>query len=439
VNVSTLTEALSAITNRDTIQARAKELGAVERVRKIHPYDLVLALLRAPCVERTRTIAAVRRAWEALTGEAVAESTFEDHFNPGLLRLLWELLQLAMAPSNRTVRRTWPPELRRLRDILVCDGTRMALCDALADTYAGTSDGKAGLKLLGLYSLGEGAMKDVRAGAAVHHDRKLLRLGALVRGALYLLDLGFYDHTVFVQYDAAGAFFVSRLKDGVVPVIDGEIHGVVGARHAQGQRLDGSLRYRRTVDVDVRLSAPGTATGDHPFRVVKVEVPRCDRHGKPTGQVVACWYVTNLPRAEWSAAMIALLYLLRWAIERIWRQAKSLARMDQLRSRRPVVVFVFLVSSLLLWAIGNRIAQVLETRLGIGQVSHDRVHACVVAMMADLTRLLRHASDELDAYLRRRIQVFMREGHHPNPGQPRRAQEVFEKIQDEAKYLPRAA
>ena len=138
-------------------------------------------------------------------------------------------------------------------------------------------------------------------------------------------------------------------------------------------------------------------------------------------------------------ALISALCLLRWAIERIWRQAKSLARMDQLQSRRPVVVFIFLVSSLLLWAIGNRIAQEIEYELGLGKVSHDRVHACVVAMMADITRLLSQQPDELKAYLRPRIDMLMREGRHPNPSQPRRVTEVVEVIQCEMKYLPKAA
>ena len=190
-------------------------------------------------------------------------------------------------------------------------------------------------------------MKDVRAGAAVHHDHRLLRLGKLTPGALYLLDLGFYDHDQFVAYDKADAFFVSRLKANVVPIIDGEVHGIVGARHAQGKRLDDTLRYHPVVDVDVRLSASSTETGDHPFRVVKLDVQRRDRHGHLLQERVPCWYVTNLPREAWTVAMISALYLLRWAIERIWREAKSIGRMDQLQSKRPVVIFIFLVSSLL--------------------------------------------------------------------------------------------
>mgnify|MGYP000931702555 CR=1 FL=1 len=113
--------------------------------------------------------------------------------------------------------------------------------------------------------------------------------------------------------------------------------------------------------------------------------------------------------------------------------------MDQLRSKRPVVVFIFLVSSLLLWAIGNRLAHDLECELGPGNVSHDRGHSCVVAMMADLTSCLRHDPDGLEDSLRRKIPMIRREGHHPNPSQPRRMREVIEVTQREAEYLAKVA
>jgi hypothetical protein len=225
----------------------------------------------------------------------------------------------------------------------------------------------------------------------------------------------------------------------VLPLIDGEVHGVVDARHAQGKQLDDALRYHPVVDVDVRLRASNTPTGDHPFRVVKLDVHRRDRHDHPLRERVACSYVTNLPREEWTVAMISAFYLLRWAIERIWRQAKHPARMDQLQSRRPAVVFVFLLSSLLLWALGNRVAQEIEYERGLGKVSHDRVHAWIVSTMADIASHSSQRPEALDDYLRRRIGVLMREGRHNNPSQLRRVTAVVGVLEVEMKYLPRAA
>ncbi len=436
---STALSIFSSITDRDTVNERGRALGASRRTRTIESYDLVLALLRTTGTGAERTIATVRRGWEMLTGKTVAPSAFDERFNPGLVRLLWELFEAVARPVPRALRRRWPRAMQSLRDIVLCDGTRMALDAALAAVFRGTGEGQAGLKLMAVLSLDQGQLTDVRAGAAVHHDRKLLRLGELVADALYLMDLGFYDHSLFAALDDADARFVSRLKEGVVPLIESVEAGVVDARHAVGKRLDGALRYHRTVDVDARLRTPEGPARSRVFRVVKVEVPRCDRHDHWQGDHHQFWFVTNLPRDVWTAQMIAVLYRLRWSIERAFRSMKTLARLDQIRSERPPVIFAFVASSLIVWALGAALVREMERARGVGRVSHDRVMACLVEGMADLTLTLSRRPEDWKRLLHERIVIFNREGRHANPSQPRRITTVFEKVESEARILAQAA
>lgn len=266
---STLQSAFASILDRDTINDRARALGAVVRIRKVEPYDLVLALLRTSGTGAGRTIAAVRRAWELLTGTTVSESAFEERFNAGLVRLLWELFETVTRPVPRALRRQWPRPMRALRDVLITDGTRIALGASLAEIFRGTGPGQAGVKLLARLSLAQGQLDDARVGAAVHHDRRLLRLGEAVAGALYLMDLGFYDHALFARLDDAGSTFVSRLKEGVVATIASVSRGVLDARHAVGRRIDDALGTHATVDVDARFRCRQEPSGERVFRVVK--------------------------------------------------------------------------------------------------------------------------------------------------------------------------
>lgn len=430
---STLQSVFTSILDRDTVNRRALALGAVVRVRKIEPYDLVLALLRASGTGASRTIAAVRRAWELLTGTTVSESAFEERFNGGLVRLLWELFETVTRPVPRALRREWPRPMRALRDVLITDGSRIALGQSLAEVFRGTGPGQAGIKLLARLSLSQGQLDDIRAGAAVHHDRRLLRLGEAVAGALYLMDLGFYDHTLFAQLDDAKSYFVSRLKEGVVATIASVSLGVIDARRAVGRRIDDALRTRATVDVDARFRSREEESGERVFRVVKVTVPRCDRHDHWVGGHHAFWFVTNLPRETWTAEMIAALYRLRWWVERAFRQLKTLARLDQIRSERPSVVFAFMAASLIVWALGASIVRELESDVGVGAVSHDRVHACLVEALADVTMLLACRPEAMASHLRGLAAVLRREGRHPNPGSPRRITTVFETIELEAR------
>lgn len=248
MDLSTLSTLFEATFDREALTEAGRRLGAFERERKVTVFDFVLALVSAGCVGPERSIAAVRRAWELLAGETIAPKSFDAHFNPGMVRLLWELIHDVMAPSNRALRRSWPAPLRDLYDVLIVDGTRMAVDSALAEVLRDTTPGKAALKLLGVLSLGDGHLTDVRAGAAVHHDRKLLRLGTLLAGALYLLDLGFYDHDLFAGYADANAFFASRLKDSAMPRIDAVVTGVAGGAAVVGQRLDGARTYGPVVE-----------------------------------------------------------------------------------------------------------------------------------------------------------------------------------------------
>lgn len=436
VDTSTLHAVFESITDRDALNAKARALGAFERKRKVESYDLVLALLRATSTGPERSLASTRRAWEALTGKTITQGSFDDHFNPGLVRLLWDLLAQVTVPTPRALRRRWPPALRTLRDIVLTDGTRMVLDAALADVFRGTAEGQAGLKLMAVLSLDQGQLTDLRAAAAVHHDRKLLRLGELVAGALYLMDLGFYDHSLFAAIDDAKALFASRLKSRVVPRIEAVFAGVVDARHARGERLDDALRYHRTVDVDATFR---TDAGARTFRVVKVEVPHNDRHDHWQGDHHQFWFVTNLPRDRWTPLMIAVLYRLRWAIERAFRQMKSLMRLDHVRSESPTVIFAFVAASLIVWALGATIVRELERRRGIGAISHDRVFACLVEALPDLTHTLCRRPAELNNLLRGHVALLNREGRHPNPSQPRRVTTVFNTLTEEAERMARAA
>lgn len=430
---STLLSSFASILDRDTINHRARALGAAVRLRKVEPYDLVLALLRTSGTGAGRTIAAVRRAWELLTGTTVSESAFEERFNAGLVRLLWELFETITRPVPRALRRQWPRPMRALRDVLITDGTRIALGKSLAEVFRGTGPGQAGVKLLARLSLAQGQLDDVRAGAAVHHDRRLLRLGEVVAGTLYLMDLGFYDHSLFAQLDDAGSYFVSRLKEGVVATIASVSQGVIDARHAVGRRVDDALRTRATVDVDARFRCREEPSGEREFRVVKVTVPRADRHDNWIGGHHEFWFVTNLPRDTWTADMIAALYRLRWWVERAFRQLKTLARLDQIRSERPPVIFAFMAASMAGWALGATIVRELESERGIGAVSHDRVHACLVEALADVTMILACRPEALKSHFQGLAAVLMKEGRHPNPGQPRRISTVFETLEREAR------
>ena len=70
----------------------------------------------------------------------------------------------------------------------------------------------------------------------------------------------------------------------------------------QGEELQGGLPYKPVVDVDARFRVESDLQG-RVLRGVKVDVPARDHRGRPTGEILGGWYVTNLPRDKFSAEL----------------------------------------------------------------------------------------------------------------------------------------
>jgi len=440
VRVDTLKGQFRATFDASQLEESARDFRAFQRVKTIQPADLVLALIAACCMGPCRSIASARRAWEALTEQTIARSSFDERIDSTeCVRWMWSLVTAMLATAHRPLRRQWPEPMRALADILIDDSTRMNVRSALAASRS-TTPGQSALKLMGKLSLGDGRLVDVRTAAAIHHDRPLLREEDIVAGALYLRDLGFYDHRLFVALDRRGGLFVSRLKSNAKPRIEQIVLGVEGVEgvEAIGKVLQGPVRYGPVVDVDARFNVEGEAQG-HVFRVVKVEIPRTDRHGKPRGGTRECWYVTNLDRTEWPAETIAALYRLRWTLERLWRSSKHLARLDHLDTGRLTVLYVFIAASLLLQLLGDRLTTMLEEQRGIGRVSRDAVLQVLIQWWKALSVLIRTAEGFEHARWIRFRNVLVYDSRHPNPSQPRRITTVFREIENRTRVMAQTA
>ena len=57
--------------------------------------------------------------------------------------------------------------------------------------------------------------------------------------------------------------------------------------------------------------------------------------------------LTNLPKAMWPKRQILALYRFRWQVELVFKRLKSLLHLEQLRSKDPDLVQVYLLGKLL--------------------------------------------------------------------------------------------
>lgn len=83
------------------------------------------------------------------------------------------------------------------------------------------------------------------------------------------------------------------------------------------------------------------------MRLVRVRLVLVDKRGAESGELDR-WYVTNLPRASWTADAISAAYRPRWLIERAFRRMKHGARADHLHTSRETSAMALLGAALLL-------------------------------------------------------------------------------------------
>ena len=81
---------------------------------------------------------------------------------------------------------------------------------------------KAGVKLTLRLDLVHGSMQGplLQAGRA-HESRSLLQSIPLVKGVLWIADMGYFALVRLAQVSQAGAYFLMPLKDGVVTWLEG--------------------------------------------------------------------------------------------------------------------------------------------------------------------------------------------------------------------------
>jgi putative transposase len=397
------------------VLSRARQLGAVQRLRDIHPAELCLALTHCAMGDETRSIATARRDFAELTGFMPEESSFYDRFNEGLVALLKELFGSALQATTRQQREVLAAGLEGsgIVDVEAIDATQIMLPASASEVMPSTCADQGGVKLTATLSVLHQTISSVSITDAKTHDRKALKLPRWLHGRLLLLDRGYADHRLWADIEDRQGYFLTPLKTTTMPLIE-RVRSGVGRGHV-GEVLWGGLRYWNVVDVDASFKVRGR--GRRQFRVVRV---RGD-HELPDGKVEAVdlWLVTNLPAAVLSAEQLATIYRLRWEVEVLFRTLKMVGRLDHLRSANPNVVQAFIYATLLGMVLAHNICAMMRRTHPRLEPSPYRVLALLLLKLPAIVAAL--GTRALPGILRTFLTALWREGINPNPGRPYRS------------------
>lgn len=352
-----INEELNTLFTAEFLEKTAKETGFIIRNRIINPLVMFWTLTFGFGAQHDRSFASLQRLYENMAKIKLSRSSFQDRFTPGLVKFVHACVLHGMENIMQTPNLKLKDKLASFEDLITQDSTIIRLNKKLADKWPAARTRKiaAGVKVSLLIS----AVADGPKRIALYGERtsevKTLRIGQWVKDRILLIDLGFYKHNTFARIDENGGFFVSRLKNGVNPLII-KTNSVCRGRSIdiEGMRLNEILDKlkRQVIDVEVeimfkRRKYNGKQSKDvKRFRLIAIYNIEDEKYHV---------YITNIPVDRLDAEDIAVLYSARWEIELIFKELKSRYGIDKLTTSNPHAVEALLWVGILTLIVSRRV------------------------------------------------------------------------------------
>lgn len=208
--------------------------------------------------------------------------------------------------------------LGKFEDVRIYDGTGQRVPPRGRSALPGCTDGKAGTTWVMGYSVKTGLLEHGICGAETSAEIPLWKrlVPNLTRGALYLLDLGFFERGLFAQALDTGAHVLMRLKSTAKVKVTGWMseNGLAPLPGWSLRHFLKAVSRRRGTVFDLNVTW-GKGEERIVLRLVGfVHKATCIR-----------WYLTTVPRSMLTARQIIAGYRLRWLIELLFRELKQTA------------------------------------------------------------------------------------------------------------------
>lgn len=340
--VAQLSRALQTVLTERADRA-AKATGFVRRRRKLTGSKWVQTLVFGWMSNPDSTLSELCSAGAAVRAPITPQGLdrrFGEASAECMRRVLEEAVgQIVVASQPASV-----PLLERFgAGVWVRDATTISLPDALEDQWRGCGGRQAhtesALKAVVKLDLLAGGLQGPYLQAGRDPERVAqIQTQPVAKGALELMDLGFWDVGMMAQIDAQGAYVLSRLKaNTAVYELDGTRLDVAKLLRACGPIADRWVLLGGQHKVRMRMLAakvPASVLGER-RRKVRREAQKKGRAPSKARLALVDYnvYVTNVPEKMLNLQEALVLARARWQIEILFRLWKSHGKVDRWRSR----------------------------------------------------------------------------------------------------------
>lgn len=341
MTIINLKHQLTQFLNAGTLNNQAKSCQFMQRIRDIQPLQLVTSLVAAFSQGNTSSIAELLRQFNGMQlseADFVAYKPFHNQLRkPGFATFMALLTRQAMPLLVKQYQGQIPDKFRRFQRILLHDGSSFAVHNNLRDVFPGrfTKTSPAAVECHVTMSLLEQAPIKMAIAPDTVSEHKYLPAAKDLENQLLLADAGYVDFHYFADVERHGGCYLIRGKKSLNPTIE-------EARNQHGRLLP-KLKGKQLKAVDRRINRSDVldmdvSSGRFQYRIIR-------RWFAPEKRFVI--WLTNLPRAEFSAADIMLLYRTRWQIELLFKELKSHTNLRKFLTEQKAIVEGLIWASLL--------------------------------------------------------------------------------------------
>lgn len=302
-------------------------------------------------------------------GLEIKKQSLDERFNLDAITFAKEVLKQALEKQLNNIFET--RFLPGFKSIRIKDGTRFNLSANLYKYYKGTggSEGtsNAALCIQFEYDALNGKVLTLEITDGIRNDYTDAKetVSRVDMGDLIIRDLGYYSLPTLSKFDSAGAFFISRL-------------GVKTNVYEQGKEKEISFKelYNDMVRTKMSCIEMDIFAGKKermPVRLIIAIVPdeiyekrirKAEKNNKERGYNISDDYkercrfnlfITNVKPDVLSKDEILVLYKLRWQIELMFKNWKSVFKIDKIQEMKYERFTCILVAKLILIVVNLQI------------------------------------------------------------------------------------
>ena len=302
-------------------------------------------------------------------GLKIKKQSLDERFNLGAITFAKEVLKDALEKQLNAIFETrFLPEFKRMP---IKDGTRFNLSANLYKYYKGSGGNKdtsnSALCIQFEYDGLSGKVLTLEITDATRNDQTDAKetVSKVEMGDLIIRDLGYYSLPTLAKFDTAGAFFISRLGAKT------NIYKPGREEEISFKELYNDMVKSKKTCVEMEILAGKKER--MPVRLIAAIVPedisqirirKAEKHNKENGYNTSDDYkarcrfnlfITNIESETLSADDVLVLYKLRWQIELMFKNWKTIFKIDEIQKMKYERFTCILVAKLILIVVNLQI------------------------------------------------------------------------------------